>query len=1846
MHVILKKNIHLEDTLQDTELDTQQPEPEPQDPQPPKKIKVKDFAAKIKAKYPEYKDIDDNVLTQKIIQKYPVYKETVDFSQPAESIKKKDEIGSTTSLPPSSPIPSGLSDDKQIPIVDLNKNQYEANEPDNPIDQARYINKLEGDATENVMGNQFVNPNDEGAQYAKQAKEKLKASGFDPDKLAADFKDIPDYAFEQEGLSKNGLLNKYKENPQQYERNIATMQWQTKMNDALAKLPEQEKHSVHESLMKDLNNTDVGDFAQQRRTIQRIVSTINQYGGDDKEDIIKNLGIDLSYKYGYHTNSVSPNDYDDALFKRLGNDNNRLSAYHYLEDFLPNEANKYKAALLDDADIKGNFDAELSKQEANKRLDEIGIQLAKSSAKEKLNPLVAEYTELLNKSKSVGITPQEQARMVELEQQGKPYSDQLDRAQIKEDALTGLYPKASYVDANNFAQELVGQKHTGLDWLAIESGKATENTGKGVWNAVSEPFRSKQNDEIHQAEILGSDALSQNSAYLTQSKQTTKSFKPEVAPELQTQIDAIKKDDSIPYSQKLDNVTTLLLKNGGQWRRTPIEGGETNIGLTSLMYGIGGLAANLAPFMVTEGLTGGGASASALRKFTSAFTSAMATGYQDNLVQSIKNGDPNPYAHAMRVTAINSAALAGAQAPSAIRKLLGTKTAIGGMVNKMTDDEIMAALKETPASLSKFGKSLEAVKNQAAKFGNSALNAFKEGGKITAATTTGQVVNDAIDNDLKAPADYAKQAAIETLKFGIAGTLAGSIGKKYERPSDLSLANIMEAAKNPEGFELSLQEMERHNSITPDEAAQVRKNISDVSDIYKKSPILKNINPNEAREYLYNSLIKKHAKETTSELPTKQAEKLDHEASVADFKNSILIDKPTDNQLETRKTQLEKLLIPEKDAEGKEVPINEKIKKDTEAELEAVNDTIDTRSAQVANDNVKKLSDTKLNQPIEGLDEQGIPNTGNVPPATDISSPQTDNNGKKTEANANNEGRQNVLTEKNAAPEEGAATLKNEKTNEVPIPTEGQEPTAAGINKVSGEAEGDTTSIKNEVTRIRRDNLGLKKEDETMHKSFGATWDKAKAKVDDGFNTQDLVDELIKKPRPVTDVESALLLHHQNTKELELINTNKAINKAVDNDDRVGLQEASIRRARLLDELQDLYDVDKSVGRETARGLSARQMLIDRKYNLVNMMAEKRAANNGEPLSETQTKEVEELHKKVKETQTAFDEYKAKAENDIIDLQKKVLGKSVDKKSAADKLRKWADNIDEKTKGKAFSSVIPITPKMISGAMRLIAEGLDKGKELLDLIKNAIGEIKKDNPEVDEKSLEREINNAVIESGISGKTPETKKVKDLSDIFSGNKLDRTALKLRDANQRAKNEVDISLKREEAKKRGFLGKAQDRFIQWQRAFKLSNPVTMGKLGAAAITRLTMIPVEDLVGTGWNAILPKSLTKGAIGEGGGIGKSYIKETAAAYKNGIIEGMKDSYTILKKGGHGKSELDTVFGKSGHLPPEMIDFFGQLHSATKAPVKRFAFERSLSKRLRRSVANGVDISDPIVQTSIAMDAYKDANRAIFMQDNKVADGWQKMMQYFNKVDPKTGKASTKLIGTTLQWLVPFVKVPTNIASEIGQNVYGVPLGVGKILHGVFTKGLENLSPDEKDSIIRNLKKGTLGFGALTLGYMNPQIFGGYYQGHEKRKDGDAKAGTAKIFGMDIPAWLIESPIFQAMQLGATIRRVKDAKVKGEENGIGEGLWAAAIGLSEKLPMVDQLSRTLTAIHDPKERKYYLDQLAKSTVDPALLQKIAEWTDAADKRKPSDMIETIKTGVPGLREQVPETSGTPHHKK
>lgn len=811
------------------------------------------------------------------------------------------------------------------------------------------------------------------------------------------------------------------------------------------------------------------------------------------------------------------------------------------------------------------------------------------------------------------------------------------------------------------------------------------------------------------------------------------------------------------------------------------------------------------------------------------------------------------------------------------------------------------------------------------------------------------------------------------------------------------------------------------------------------------------------------------------------------------------------------------------------------------------------------------------------------------------------------------------------------------------------------------EGDDELTSIKNATTAKKVEEYGLTPAVQEAARKHGEVWQEAIQKVKKGFDTQGLVNQLKRKPRPLTDTEDALLLIHQIEKEAAYDAINKEINEAGQKGDYTAMDEAKIRRQSIKDDLQDLYDIDKKIGTLNARGLSARQMMADRRYSLVNMEQEMQASQNGKPLTDEQRAEVQKDYENIKATKDAYAKRIVELEQENQKLRQQAIEKKIKRENKKETIKSKVDkikddlksNIDELRKiardqGLGANPIaLEALPVILKATKNLAKLGIVKIEQMAVHIYDAIKDQYGDELTLDHvmEAIEAANNQERLNAYKARKQKSIDAITEKLNTENAPQkqtkpplvLDAQAMKLKALEERAKAAYDEKLKKQELRERTPWQKTQDTFVKWQRAFKLSGITTLGKLSGAGITRLITSPIEEGVGAVYSAVIPK-LARRAEGEAG----FNIKAEAKAITSAFTKGIQDAAETIKlgtKGGKGKSDLDIVFGKKDALPPEAIDFFGQLHSAIKAPIKRAAFERAFEKRIAHNIKYGVDVSDPMVQTRIAMEAYKAGQRAIFMQDNFVSDSYRNWVNLLEKSQkyPTLGKGAA----TFFQWMVPFVKVPTNIVGEVGTHVAGVPMGAAKLLHASFTKGIENLSPEEADMVMRNLKKGSVGIAALLIGYFNPNNFGGYYQKYEKRDEGDIQAGEAKIFGVTIPKWLLHSPIYETMQLGATVRRAKDKMVHGIPQGMTEGMWAGALGLAEEEPLLDQPMRFAKMFESERDRKYYLGELAKSTFDPILLQNVAKWMDPKEKRKPETIWEHIETGIPGLRENVKEKGGS-----
>ena len=464
-------------------------------------------------------------------------------------------------------------------------------------------------------------------------------------------------------------------------------------------------------------------------------------------------------------------------------------------------------------------------------------------------------------------------------------------------------------------------------------------------------------------------------------------------------------------------------------------------------------------------------------------------------------------------------------------------------------------------------------------------------------------------------------------------------------------------------------------------------------------------------------------------------------------------------------------------------------------------------------------------------------------------------------------------------------------------------------------------------------------------------------------------------------------------------------------------------------------------------------------------------------------------------------------------------------------------------------------------------------------------------------------------------------------------LDAQAEDLKAQAEKLKGQVDDAIHKQKLAARTPVEKGAALFQKWRRAVLLSSVNTLGKLTTAAMMRFGTTPIEELIG-GVLSKMPglSKIAEKAPREGSGLNLSAeAKAFGQFFEKATYQDIKEAVKT------GKTSLDYLYGKKGTLPPEALDFFGHLHGALKVLPKRAEFFRSLEKRAQWALDNHLDINDPKVQATMAADAYIDANRAIFMQENFINTGFRMLMGYFRS-QGLSGKSTEFMIKTVL----PIVKVPTNIVAETGTFAAGTVTGSIDALRVLVSKdGLKNLTGHEADNIMRSLKKGSIGLAVLAMGYYAGASTGfiqstGFYQPGDEKKE--KKAETLTIGGVDVPPWIQHTPVGLVFEMGATMRRVNDAyTMKGKSGGFVAGASAAALGTAKKVPFLEEATRLGEATRTADSAGLFLDDLIESLIVPPDVRRVAQMQDPQNKqRKPTNLEQTIEKNVPGMQENVP----------
>lgn len=473
---------------------------------------------------------------------------------------------------------------------------------------------------------------------------------------------------------------------------------------------------------------------------------------------------------------------------------------------------------------------------------------------------------------------------------------------------------------------------------------------------------------------------------------------------------------------------------------------------------------------------------------------------------------------------------------------------------------------------------------------------------------------------------------------------------------------------------------------------------------------------------------------------------------------------------------------------------------------------------------------------------------------------------------------------------------------------------------------------------------------------------------------------------------------------------------------------------------------------------------------------------------------------------------------------------------------------------------------------------------------------------------------------------------------AGTQYDKETLRRKAEVEEVKQRFQAKLRDFEKANRTPLEKARDAGLAFVRAGVLSWPTVIVKLTSVALSRVVTSPLTDLAALGVSNALPR-LAAGAPRYGARSARVALHAEAAAQVGMWTEGMVDAGRMLL---NKQSRLALLHDKQ-KLPHEWYEYFGSLHAALKEPVKRAEYARALYRGTVEAMERGENTTDDFVKLRLSTEAYLHAERAVAMNDNAIVSAWNQGLHRLEQKDKATGKANPLgvFLATVLRAEMPIVKAPTNVILDASEFIAGLPLGSARAAWA-YAKGIEDLKPVERDSIIRMMAKGLVGMALMALYfYKHDQVeFGGFYQAGEKRTPDDVPADAARVGSTTIPKTLLHNPLFMAGQFAASIARVAPTRLHRRDEdpvGYGNALVAASVGLVEQIPIVGGLMKDAEHVFDPKQRDDFLAKKAASLVVPGVVQWLAKQTDTTDApRKATGLVQNVEANVPRLRLRVP----------
>jgi|GEM_PF-3133644 len=839
---------------------------------------------------------------------------------------------------------------------------------------------------------------------------------------------------------------------------------------------------------------------------------------------------------------------------------------------------------------------------------------------------------------------------------------------------------------------------------------------------------------------------------------------------------------------------------------------------------------------------------------------------------------------------------------------------------------------------------------------------------------------------------------------------------------------------------------------------------------------------------------------------------------------------------------------------------------------------------------------------------------------------------------------------------------------------------------ITDEDKPEKTGIRHADTEKEREEAGTKSDVAKKDRRRETIDAKGKELVDDDPDYANrTANDIIDKERPATDVEQAALEYRKT----QLKNQRRKILKDTDPENA---SDNEIKIAKITDEIALNQKATDIGGSELGSGLGYRTQLMNEDYSTETIIGRAKVANGGEELDPSDKAELEKRTKRIEELENQRDDLveklKKQSENSLVDKVNRTANheeRQAKREVTKASLRKEREGLladlhllAKKARSNAGANKIPVDMivPLTKLARNYVLDGATSLASVVDKLYNDLkdhidGLDKEDIASIVKENFDKYLTEQnELRLGRAKKLQATKLEKLKSGTFEQKTyakilVDNDYLNIRAEINREQQKVNKKIADIENSKKSWNRKAVDIAVKYGRQAKLASVTVLGKLASTGLATMGIKPIQEGLGKGYSAILPKVSAKSSIE--GSVSRSAMREAnrltdgaavksiSEAYSRAFTIGMKDAYQELTGAG---SNLTNLYKERGAtLPSEAKEFFGHIHSAIKAPVKRFAWELSYAKRTAKMIDAGLDPLDPVNDAQNRLNAYKDAEKAIFMGDNTLSKIYENNVGSLEKSQSSISRTA----GAAFRILLPFVKVPSNIVLEGAKYSFGSVSGLAR-LGRAMSKGMDNLSPEEADIILEHLKKGSIGGAALALGFFNPKMFGGFYQPGKKEK---VAPGRIKVDGVNIPAFLVEHPVFIAAQVGANFRQLLD-KYRHVDGRIPAAAWGTISGLGYEVPQANEIKRlvdlTTGGSGVMKKLTKFGAETVKGEIEPAALQQLAEITDVKEgakttipglafsdhtqqKRAPKlkrhgfmkYVGQMLESGVPGLRKNVPK---------